>query len=87
MILVELFSKKECHLCEEAKGVIEKVRQEIPFSLREIELHAGDPYYEEYKEMVPVVHINRVQAFKFRVNENMLRVILRRAAAEERQRR
>ena len=77
MILVELFSKSECHLCEEAKAVLEKVRRETPFTLVERKLFPGDEYYEEYREMVPVVHINRVQTFRYRVNENTLRVKLR----------
>jgi hypothetical protein len=33
MILVELFSKEDCHLCEEALEVLKKVQREIPFML------------------------------------------------------
>ncbi len=84
MILVELYSKEECHLCEEARAVLEKVRRDIPFSLREIKLHPGDEHFEEYSMMVPVVHINGAQTFNFRVNEGILRAKLRQAAEEQR---
>jgi glutaredoxin len=84
MILVELFSKNDCHLCEEAKAVLEKVRREIPFTLKEIKLAEGDQQYDDYKELVPVVHINKVPAFKYRVNENMLRIKLQQLATSER---
>jgi hypothetical protein len=42
----------------------------------------GDPYFEEYKEMLPVVHINKVQVFKYRVSENMLKIKLQQLAGE-----
>lgn len=84
MTLVELFSKDDCHLCDQAKAVIERVQNQIPFSLREIKLTPGDQYFDEYKEMFPVVHINKVPVFKYRVNENMLRIKLRQVAGETR---
>jgi len=77
MILVELYSGNDCSLCEEAKMVLQKVQREIPFTLREIKLVPGDEYHEEYKELIPVVHINKVLAFKYRVTEQMLRIRLR----------
>ncbi len=84
MTLVELFSKDGCHLCEEAKDVMVKVQRIIPFTLREVKLAQGDPYYEEYKDIVPVVHINRVPAFRYRVSENLFKIRLQQAANETR---
>ena len=84
MTLVELFSKDDCHLCDEARTVIERVQKLIPFRLREYKLMPGDLYYEEYKEIFPVVHINKVQAFKYRVSENLLKIKLQQLAAESR---
>lgn len=80
MTLVELYSKEDCHLCEEAKTVLEKVQKQMPFVLREFKLTPGDQYFEEYKEMFPVVHIDKQLAFKHRVSENMLRIRLQQAA-------
>jgi len=76
MILVELYSKNDCRLCDEARAVLEKVQQHVPFKLRESKLSPGDEYYDEYKEMIPVVHINKVLTFKYRVNEHMLKIKL-----------
>jgi hypothetical protein len=84
MTLVELFSKEDCHLCEDARAVIERVQKHIPFRLREFTLTPGDSYYEEYKEMFPVVHVNKVLAFKHRVSEHMLKIKLQQVAGEER---
>ena len=84
MILVELYSKEDCQLCEEAKATIERVQQAIPFKLREVKLMPGDQYYEEYKDLVPVVHINKVQAFKYRISENLLKIKLQQLVDEPR---
>ena len=83
MIFVDLYSKNDCALCEEAKVVLEKVRQQIPFVLREIKIAAGEEHFEEYKEMVPVVHINQVMSFKHRINENMLKIKLQQISSEK----
>lgn len=86
MTLVELYSKENCHLCVEARAVLEKVQKQIPFMLREFKLTPGDQYFEEYKEMFPVVHIDKELAFKHRVSENMLKIRLQQAANSSRKR-
>ena len=80
MILVELYSKEDCQLCDEARLVLERVQKQIPFKLREFKLTPGDADFEEYKEMFPVVNINKVQTFKYRVSENILRIKLQQIA-------
>jgi hypothetical protein len=77
MILVELYSGNDCSLCDDARQVLQKVQREIPFTLREIKLVPGDEHYEDYRELIPVVHINKVLAFKYRVTEQMLKIRLR----------
>ena len=84
MTLVELYSKDSCHLCDDAKVVIERVQKQMPFTFREFKLMPGDANFEEYKDMFPVVHINKVQAFKYRVSENMLKIRLQQLAGEPR---
>ena len=84
MILVELYSKEDCKLCEEAQSVLDRVQKQFPFKFREFKLMPGDPYFEEYKEMFPVVHINKILAFKYRVSENMLRIKLQQIAGDAR---
>ena len=73
MILVELFSRQDCHLCEGAAAILRKVQREIPFALEERRLVPGDPFYESFNEKVPVVFINHEEAFHFRVEERALR--------------
>jgi hypothetical protein len=84
MTLVELFSTGDCHLCDDARAVIERAGQQIPFKLREFTLMPGDPHYEEHKEMFPVVHINHVPVFTYRVSEHLLKIRLRQVAEDAR---
>ena len=73
MILVELFSKEDCHLCHEAMAILRTVQGEIPFTLEERKITPGDPFYEKLKEKVPVVFINKEEVSHYRVDERKLR--------------
>ena len=73
MIVVALYSKEDCRLCDEAKVVLENVRKEIPFELRVVTIAPGDAFFEAYRESIPVVTINDVPAFRYRVDEQKLR--------------
>jgi len=73
MIEVELFSGRHCSLCDKAKTLIEKVRRELPFNLRETLVEPGSSHYEEYRDHIPVVHINGTFFCRHRVNEEEFR--------------
>ncbi len=72
MILVELYSRDDCHLCEVAKSVLLEARKKQPFEFREIKIHDGDREFERFRERIPVVHINKKFAFQYRVPEKEL---------------
>ncbi len=80
MILVELYSKDDCCLCDEAKAILLKVREEIPFEFREIKLNDDEHLINEYGTKIPVVFINGRLAFKYHVYELELKDKLRREA-------
>ncbi len=82
MILVELYWKDDCRNCDDARAVLEKVGKTIPFALRETKLLPGDDLYDEYKDQVPVIHINKVPAFRYRLNESLFRIKLQQVANE-----
>lgn len=67
--LVELYSKDDCHLCDRAKDVLLKVRQRHPFRFREIKIQPGTADYDQFKERIPVIFVNKQFAFQYRVNE------------------
>jgi glutaredoxin len=68
-IQIDIYSRPGCHLCDEAKDVIERVRRRYPFSLRTINIESDPTLEEAYGEQIPVVLINGNKAFKFHVDE------------------
>ena len=77
MIVIELFSGKDCPLCEEAKAILHSAQKDFEFVLKEIVLLPGSPHYEKYKEHIPVVHINGSFSFRHHIDEASVRRELR----------
>ena len=77
-IKVEIYSKDDCHLCDEAKAVLLKVRDEFPFEFSDKDITRDEKIFAEFKEQIPIVFINGRKAFKFRVDEGDLRRKLKR---------
>ena len=64
-----IYSRQGCHLCDEAKDVIERVRQRVDFSLEVINVETDPALEREYGEQIPVVLINGNRAYKYHVDE------------------
>jgi thiol-disulfide isomerase/thioredoxin len=69
MVKVEIYSKRDCHLCDEAKTVLLHVQARTPFELVELDIEKDPALFERFKEEVPVVFVDGHKAFKFRVDE------------------
>lgn len=69
-IKVEVYTKKNCHLCDVVKEKISRIKPVINFDLVEVDIESDKNLYEEFKEQIPVVFINGKKAFKYRVNED-----------------
>ena len=71
---VILYTRQNCCLCDEARGTLESYGLEP--KLVDIDQHPEK--LTEYNECVPVVEIDGKVYFRGRVNEVLLRRILRR---------
>jgi glutaredoxin len=70
---VRLYGAAGCHLCLNARRVLEQVGAEVAFELEEIDI-TGDPELERrYRERIPVVLIDEEEAFTFFVHPDALR--------------
>jgi hypothetical protein len=68
-----LFTSTGCHLCEAARRVVGKAREELGFDLREVAID-GDPVLEAgYREWIPVVEIDGRRRFVYHVHPDALR--------------
>ncbi|MBM3465386.1 MAG: glutaredoxin family protein [Armatimonadetes bacterium] len=69
---VAVYFKPQCHLCEDAKQVLERVRPYHMFDLEEVNINLDTVAYGLYSDKIPVVTINGQMAFKYRVDEDRL---------------
>ncbi|MET3727194.1 glutaredoxin [Fictibacillus halophilus] len=54
---VILYTKIHCPLCDEAHKLLQKLQQEISFSIESIDIYQDDLLLEKYGLMIPVVEI------------------------------
>jgi predicted DCC family thiol-disulfide oxidoreductase YuxK len=58
MTTVVLYSRTDCHLCDEARAAILAIRdQGLRFKLREIDIESDDELLLRYLERIPVVSV------------------------------
>ena len=71
-VQIEIYSRPGCHLCDEAKEVIERVRKRYDFELRVINIEQDPTLESAYGTEIPVVFINGAKTFKYHVDEREL---------------
>ena len=76
---VTLYTRVDCHLCEDVKLVLDEVRKDTPFELEVLDIDRDEKLRALYDEEVPVVAIDGKKAFKYRVTATALRARLARA--------
>ena len=70
---VVVYGAPGCHLCDVAKGVLERQRQLLGFQLREIDIEGDDELFKRYLERIPVVCLDGEELFEYHVDEPTLR--------------
>ena len=68
--LVTLYTRRGCHLCDGARRVLGQARGRADFDYEERDIDADPELLHLYNDEVPVVAINRLKAFKYRVDMN-----------------
>jgi glutaredoxin len=69
---VALFSRPGCHLCDDARAVLDAVGE--PYD--EVNIEDDDALHRRYLERIPVVTVDGDEAFEFFVEESALRARL-----------
>jgi glutaredoxin len=79
MATVTLYGRPGCHLCDDARDVLERIRREEPFELVEEDIETDDELLKRYLERIPVIALDGTEMFDFFVDEPALRAALRSA--------
>lgn len=72
-MVLTLYTRKNCHLCEQAKQAISELKGEFHFMLEEIDIDRSDELTETYGLMIPVLLINGKEAAFGQINHHIIR--------------
>jgi hypothetical protein len=74
--VVTLYGRDGCHLCDDAREVLLRLREDTPFELVERDIERDDDLLKRYLERIPVIALDGRELFDFFVDENALRAAL-----------
>jgi glutaredoxin len=64
---VRFYTKAGCHLCEDARDMLDDIAAQIPFELTEIDIRRDMSIFEQYRYRIPVVAINETVVAEGRI--------------------
>ena len=70
---VIIYSRPGCHLCDDAKIVIQNAGCSDRFTLEEVNIESDEELLRKYKYDIPVVMIDGDEAFRHRVDAEKFR--------------
>jgi len=65
---VTLYTRKGCCLCDDAKRVLLESRRHASFEYEEFDIDTDPALRQLYNDEVPVIAINGLKAFKYRLD-------------------
>lgn len=66
-VLVTLYTRPGCHLCDEAKEAMLAARCADEYTLDEVNIESDPRLLHSYRNDIPVILINGIEAFRHRV--------------------
>jgi glutaredoxin len=74
---VRLYARPDCHLCEEARAALERLRAGgAEFELDEVDIESDDGLLSRFLERIPVVELNGEIVSELHLDEGGLRARL-----------
>jgi glutaredoxin len=76
--LVRLYGRPDCHLCDEARAGLERLRRDgADFELEEIDIDSDDELHRRFLERVPVIELDGEIVSELFLDADALRAKLR----------
>ena len=76
MALITIYSKPDCHLCERAKGVIERCRTKAEFAIEIVDISQNPELLQRYRDDIPVILLDGNEIARHFVRERKLLELL-----------
>lgn len=80
---ITLYGRADCHLCDDARAVIERVCADLGESYLELSIDDDPQLQRRFGEEIPVTFVDGRQHDFWRVDESRLRAALGRADAAD----
>jgi glutaredoxin len=72
-VLLSLYGRPGCHLCDEARAVLEPLAAELGFTIDEVDIESDDELLKLYLERIPVAFLDGEHLFDFFADEAEIR--------------
>ena len=72
MSTVTLYGRPGCHLCDDARTALLKLRARVAFDLDEVDITRDDALHARYLERIPVIALDGEELFDYFVDEETL---------------
>lgn len=76
------YTKAGCHLCEDAREMLEEIAEETEYMLTEIDIRSDMAVFEVYRYRIPVVIINQEILVEGKIDAAELAQAFRQARGE-----
>jgi glutaredoxin len=73
MMLLTVYSKPECHLCDDAMEALRRLQGELGFALEERDITTDETLHRAYFERIPVVLVDGEELCEYFVEEAVVR--------------
>lgn len=84
LVRVDLFGRRGCHLCDDAKVALLRIGAELPHRVAETDVDTDFALRERYGMLVPVVLVDGERASELRFDEASVRAHLQAALVKAR---
>ena len=72
-IKLQLYTKADCPLCDEAKESLEPLAAQFPIQIEEVDITTNLGLFTKYKELIPVLELEGKRLFVHRIDVKNLK--------------
>lgn len=66
-MVVTLYAKAGCCLCDDARAMLEELASEREFELREVDIRSDTALFERYRYRIPVITVDGREVLEGRI--------------------
>lgn len=70
--VVHLYGRPGCHLCDDARAVVQRAARRVPLELVEVDIERDDALFKAMLERIPVICVDGTEHAELFVDEEAL---------------